>query len=646
MAGNPQENNNTNENPQNNEVRNPDVMHEDENVVNRNDNNNNIAGAQQQGGNQQGNNDQVKKEEIQKEVEPPKKEEEAKKEEQPAKGEAEAEKKEEDAKEEMLQAEEKKEKEAFDLNRLMNNVELRNRLVTPIDKDGNMGSVFFGDNTFEKQKPEEAMEQLRSLASQGKLYLRDRASGDVRKIESEKGGYQLGERFTPKHERPYGPILSVLLRLTDRYFKGVFGLKWFSTMADRYRAYLAKESAWQDEVYEDIKSGAISFPTDEDLGELDPQEVSMEGKEKEKEKEPVSIQQPKEKINEKKKVALTELEKEREAWLGTNNWKKRVGDALFRSEGMTAEKEAFAEKVKDGNPGAARDYLVGHLVGVFGRGAEANGGKKNHDAMLRAVHDGSGIDEKNRAFLAEGAKAFREAQAKYDVGEKGPMEKLMHDAIVDIAKSASDGDRLSDRHKVIGDNIKNMMDYIQEHGLDVKFSPKENEIIRGASEMGKIATKGAQARQALAQKDPINVNDPATREQIISYMNMKGIDAALGKNTRIDIDGVALTQMTLGNEDQSIFSMESREKALANDPRVIAELAKPDAAKMVREIVNNPFKTRAMKIGNSAGSICSDIALKQKNAKKNPPQTQLVNNKEKILENNNNNPPVLGNINH
>ena len=326
--------------------------------------------------------------------------------------------------------------------------------------------------------------------------------------------------------------------------------------------------------------------------------------------------------------------------------KKRVGEALFRSEGMTKEKKEFEEKVKGENGSAARDYLVGHLVGVFGRGAEANGGKKNHDAMLRAVHDGSGIDEKNSAFLAEGAKAFREAQAKYNVGEKGPMEKLMHDAIVDIARSASDGDRLSDRHKVIGDNIKNMMDYIQEHGLDVKFSPKENEIIRGASEMGKIATKGAQARQALAQKDPIDVNDPATREQIISYMNMKGIDAALGKNTRIDIDGVALTQMTLGNGDQSIFSMESREKALANDPRVIAELAKPDAAKMVREIVNNPFKTRAMKIGNSAGSICSEIAVKQKNAKKNPPQTQLVNNNENILENNNNNPPVLGNINH
>ena len=407
----------------------------------------------------------------------------------------------------------------------------------------------------------------------------------------------------------------------------------------------------------DIKSGAISYPTNEDLGELDPKEVSVEGKEKEQEKEPVSIQQPKEKIQEKKKVARTELEREREAWLGTNNWKNRVGEALFRSEGMTEEKKAFAEKVKDENTSAARDYLVGHLVGVFGRGAEANGGKKNHDAMLRAVHDGSGIDEKNSAFLAEGAKAFRDAQDKYNASDKGPMEKLMHDAIVDIAKSASDGDRLSDRHKVIGDNIKNMMDYIEEHGLHVEFSPKENEIIRGASEMGKIATKGAQARQALAQKDPIDVNDPATREQIISYMNMKGIDAALGKNTRIDIDGVTLTQMTLGNGDQSIFSMESREKALANDPRVITELAKPDAAKMVREIVDNPFKTRAMKIGNSAGSICSDIALKQKNAKKNPPQgqlenviqnqqTQLVNNNENILENNNNNPPVLGIANH
>jgi hypothetical protein len=64
-----------------------------------------------------------------------------------------------------------------------------------------------------------------------------------------------------------------------------------------------------------------------------------------------------------------------------------------------------------------------------------------------------------------------------------------------------------------------------------------------------------------------------------------------------------------------------------------------------------------MTIGNSAGSICSDIALKQKNAKKNPPQvqlenvmqnqqTQLVNNNENILENNNNNPPVLGIANH
>ena len=218
----------------------------------------------------------------------------------------------------------------------------------------------------------------------------------------------------------------------------------------------------------------------------------------------------------------------------------------------------------------------------------------------------------------------------------------MHDAIVDIAKSASDGDRLSDRHKVIGDNIKNMMDYIEEHGLDVKFSPKENEIIRGASEMGKIATKGAQARQALAQKDPIDVNDPATREQIISYMNMKGIDAALSNKTRMDVDGVALAQLALGYEDRSIFSMESREKALANDQRVIDQLAKPDAAQMVREIVDNPFKTRAMKIGHSAGSICTEIALKQKIEKNKLPQvqlenvvqnqqTQLVNNNERLL---------------
>ena len=140
----------------------------------------------------------------------------------------------------------------LDLEKLKTDAFMWSRLAMPIDSSDVLKNVFSGtENPFEKNS-EAAMEKVRSLAADGKLYMRDFGrSRHFRKVEQDGEKLNLGEKYDMRVRTTYSdPVLAALMYASSAYFNWIgikFMSKWLDGRLERRRAYIEKEDHYKAE---------------------------------------------------------------------------------------------------------------------------------------------------------------------------------------------------------------------------------------------------------------------------------------------------------------------------------------------------------------------------------------------------------------
>lgn len=141
---------------------------------------------------------------------------------------------------------------SFDLEKLKTDPGLWKRLATPFEGSDKMGNVFLEkENPFIAASAAAAMEKVRKLAEEGKLYVREFGrSRHFQKVEKDGEHVKLGEQVDAKTAGPYDPALGLLHRLSQRYFRR-FGMEkianWFGKRVEKYDAYLELDKQYKRE---------------------------------------------------------------------------------------------------------------------------------------------------------------------------------------------------------------------------------------------------------------------------------------------------------------------------------------------------------------------------------------------------------------
>lgn len=234
----------------------------------------------------------------------------------------------------------------FDLDKLRTDPELWKRICMPLDDEGHMGNVFNGkENPFQKDSAA-AMSKVQGLAANGQLYLRGRGTSEFQKVErSEEGtGYKLGDSFEKTENAPYDPVLGTLIRLSNAYFKGIFGRDWFSKAAEKYNNYRAMKAARESE--QEAIEEALLRAQEKEEAEKRKQEEEKERAEKEREK----AAKEKEKAN--KKARRFEKKQKEAAEKRRKEVEERERRKEEQREGAEGKKQGENERDREVDPNA------------------------------------------------------------------------------------------------------------------------------------------------------------------------------------------------------------------------------------------------------------------------------------------------------
>ena len=146
---------------------------------------------------------------------------------------------------------------SFDLELLKTDSRLWKRLSTPVGRGRTLGNVFNEkENPFEKDGYA-AMEMVKRLAAEGKLFVReDGRSRHYRKVEMDGEKMNLSNTFEAKTDLGGDPIYSGLMRASRAYFKwlGWDSLSnWFDKRVQTYDAVQARKKTYKEE-YKNLSS--------------------------------------------------------------------------------------------------------------------------------------------------------------------------------------------------------------------------------------------------------------------------------------------------------------------------------------------------------------------------------------------------------
>lgn len=141
--------------------------------------------------------------------------------------------------------------QSFDLEKLKTDPTMWMRLAMPVGKRKNLGNIFAGKENPFAQNGAAAMEKIQRLASEGKLYLREKGrSRHFRKVNADGKKLNLGDSFEARPDRNGDPIYGALMRASRAYFKWI-GLDsisgWFDKRAKNYEAVRERDNRYKEE---------------------------------------------------------------------------------------------------------------------------------------------------------------------------------------------------------------------------------------------------------------------------------------------------------------------------------------------------------------------------------------------------------------
>lgn len=142
-------------------------------------------------------------------------------------------------------------KQSFQLEDLKVDPRMWMRLSMPVGKGKNLGNVFSTKGNPFHEKDNAAMERVRKLAAEGKLFMREEGrSRHFRKVELDGETLKLGEKFEASPDRNSDPVYGLLMRTSRAYFKwlGLDGISgWFGKRAENYDAVQARSNRYKEE---------------------------------------------------------------------------------------------------------------------------------------------------------------------------------------------------------------------------------------------------------------------------------------------------------------------------------------------------------------------------------------------------------------
>ena len=145
-----------------------------------------------------------------------------------------------------------KDEQIMDLEKLKMDPRMWMRLATPLDDSNVLGNVFQDkENPFEKNS-KAAMETVQKLASEGKLYMREKGrSRHFREVKMDGEALKLGDQHEMKlANRSSDPVLGALMWMSRGYFKWL-GLEkvsnWFDERLKRRDAIKEMDNQYKEE---------------------------------------------------------------------------------------------------------------------------------------------------------------------------------------------------------------------------------------------------------------------------------------------------------------------------------------------------------------------------------------------------------------
>ena len=218
----------------------------------------------------------------------------------------------------------------FDLEKLRKDPELWKRLSAPVDDSGTLGNIFRGkENPFEKNG-EVAMQQVRDLASQGKLYVREFGrSRHFRKVEQDGDNLKLDN--VSEHgfqSRANGPVFGVLLRLSRAYFKWI-GIDFISNWIDK-RMKIRDATIERDKQYK-AEYKSLSSDQKKELKDLRKQE-------KQEKKTQKRLEKAERKEQKRLEKAQKRMEKAQKRWEKAQKEAKEAQKKLDQLRGKNSPK--------------------------------------------------------------------------------------------------------------------------------------------------------------------------------------------------------------------------------------------------------------------------------------------------------------------
>ena len=233
-----------------------------------------------------------------------------------------------------------KDEKSLDLETLKVDPRLWMRIAVQEEEGGALHRVFKGtENPFAKN-PEEAMGRLQTLASSGKLYVRENArSGHFRKVQQDGENLKLGDVHEQKMTAlASDPVLGLLMWASRGYFKWL-GLEsisnWFDKKLKNREALLEQDALYKEEYKSLTKTEKDQLKQTRKLEKEEKKEAKQQQKAKDK-KEKQEKKQAKKQQKEADKLAKQKQKQERKN-------RKELEKAL-KERSKALEKQQLADK--------------------------------------------------------------------------------------------------------------------------------------------------------------------------------------------------------------------------------------------------------------------------------------------------------------
>lgn len=284
---------------------------------------------------------------------------------------------------------------SLDLASLKVDPRLWMRIAVQEEEGGALHRVFKGtENPFAKN-PEEAIGRLQTLASSGKLYVRENArSGHFRKVQQDGENLKLGDVYEQKMTAlASDPVLGLLMWASRGYFKwlGLESLSnWFDKKLKNREALLEQDALYKEE----YKS--LTKTEKDQLKQRRKQEKEEKKQAKKQQKEADKLAKQKQK--EEKKQAKQKQKAERKAEKELKKAEKARQEALKQQKKAEEKFQAARRKLLDIKDKGEMDSPLNDApmieLGQINMQPDAN--EQQNEIELKDIDPNAKVDEKDK----------------------------------------------------------------------------------------------------------------------------------------------------------------------------------------------------------------------------------------------------------